>query len=185
MKRFTEMVREFNERYAIEYPTKNRAFRAKLINEEVIELREAYDLHKQNPTHEALCHLIKEGCDLIYVLCGTIIDFGNPTNFDIYDLDDVDRSLVRNKENDALMSDIEVLCDEFAQGENSALYYCAGTVARLICNLDSCIVPAFTAVHRSNMSKGTNGVPIYNEDGKLLKGDDYVKCDLSSIVAKK
>lgn len=185
MKRFTEMVREFNERYNIEYPTKNRAFRAKLINEEVLELREAFDVYTKTKTSESLCNVVKEACDLIYVLCGTILDNGTPNLFDIYDLDDPTRSLVRNKPNDLLMEDIEHFCNMFSAGENIGVYYAGGTVARLLYNIDSRIVEAFTAVHRSNMSKGTNGVPVYNEDGKLLKGEDYVKCDLSFLLEKR
>jgi predicted HAD superfamily Cof-like phosphohydrolase len=184
MKRFTEMVREFNHRAEISYPTKNREFRAKLINEEVAELREAFDIHAKAPTHESLCNLIKEGCDLIYVLCGTILDFGTPNLFDIYDLDDVERSLPRNKPNEYLMEEIEDFCKLFADGGNIGVYYAGGKVARLLFNYDGSIIEAFTAVHKSNMTKGTNGLPVF-VDGKLAKGEDYVKCDLSSIVTKK
>jgi NTP pyrophosphatase (non-canonical NTP hydrolase) len=39
----------------------------------------------------------------------------------------------------------------------------------------------FDEVHKSNMSKGTNGHPVFNESGKVLKGDDYTPADLSFL----
>ena len=42
---------------------------------------------------------------------------------------------------------------------------------------------AFKRVHESNMSKlGPDGNPIYREDGKVLKGPNYKKPDLSDLV---
>ena len=41
----------------------------------------------------------------------------------------------------------------------------------------------FTEVHESNMSKlGEDGKPIYREDGKVMKGPNYKKPNLKSIV---
>lgn len=46
---------------------------------------------------------------------------------------------------------------------------------------------AFAEVHRSNMSKlGADGKPVRREsDGKVLKGPDYFKPDLSQFIAQK
>ena len=42
---------------------------------------------------------------------------------------------------------------------------------------------AFARVHRSNMSKvGKDGKPLYREDGKLLKGDQYAPPYLGDLV---
>lgn len=42
---------------------------------------------------------------------------------------------------------------------------------------------AFRRVHESNMSKlGDDGKPVYREDGKVLKGPNYKKPDLSDLV---
>lgn len=42
---------------------------------------------------------------------------------------------------------------------------------------------AFKRVHSSNMSKlDEHGKPIYREDGKVLKGPNYFKPDLSDLV---
>ena len=46
-------------------------------------------------------------------------------------------------------------------------------------NLDKC----FKEVQRSNMSKlGENGKPIYREDGKVLKGPDYIPPTLMDLI---
>tara|TARA_Y100000590_G_scaffold117517_1_gene134327 strand:- start:54 stop:422 length:369 start_codon:yes stop_codon:yes gene_type:complete len=46
-------------------------------------------------------------------------------------------------------------------------------------NLDQC----FEEVQKSNMSKlGKDGKPIYNEDGKVMKGPSYFKPDLSKFI---
>ena len=46
-------------------------------------------------------------------------------------------------------------------------------------SLDKC----FEEVHNSNMSKlGTNGKPIYREDGKVLKGPNYWQPDLKKVL---
>ena len=46
-------------------------------------------------------------------------------------------------------------------------------------NLDNC----FDEVQKSNMSKlGKDGKPIYNEAGKVMKGPDYFKPDLSKFI---
>ena len=46
-------------------------------------------------------------------------------------------------------------------------------------NLDKC----FDEVQKSNMSKlGENGKPIYNEVGKVMKGPNYFKPDLSKFL---
>ena len=46
-------------------------------------------------------------------------------------------------------------------------------------NLDKC----FEEVQNSNMSKlGKDGKPIYNENGKVMKGPNYFKPDLSKFI---
>tara|TARA_B100001540_G_scaffold166687_1_gene147425 strand:- start:48 stop:422 length:375 start_codon:yes stop_codon:yes gene_type:complete len=46
-------------------------------------------------------------------------------------------------------------------------------------NLDQC----FEEVQKSNMSKlGKDGKPIYNEDGKVMKGPNYFKPDFSKFI---
>ena len=46
-------------------------------------------------------------------------------------------------------------------------------------NLDQC----FEEVQKSNMSKlGKDGKPIYNEDGKVMKGPNYFKPNFSKFI---
>lgn len=40
-------------------------------------------------------------------------------------------------------------------------------------------------VHRSNMSKLENGVPILREDGKILKGSNYSPPEVAGVLAEK
>lgn len=45
--------------------------------------------------------------------------------------------------------------------------------------------PVFDEIHRSNMSKlGEDGKPIYREDGKVLKGPNYFRPNIASIINK-
>ena len=47
------------------------------------------------------------------------------------------------------------------------------------------IEEVFNEIQKSNMSKlGADGKPIYRQDGKVLKGPDYFKPDISSILNK-
>ena len=48
------------------------------------------------------------------------------------------------------------------------------------------IISVFNEVHASNMSKlGEDGHPIYREDGKVLKGPNYRKPDLTKFVTNR
>jgi predicted HAD superfamily Cof-like phosphohydrolase len=45
------------------------------------------------------------------------------------------------------------------------------------------IETVFNEIQRSNMSKlGEDGKPIYREDGKVLKGPNYFKPNISEIL---
>jgi predicted HAD superfamily Cof-like phosphohydrolase len=45
------------------------------------------------------------------------------------------------------------------------------------------MAPVFEEIQRSNMSKlDVNGNPIYREDGKVLKSDQYFKPDIRTIL---
>lgn len=63
------------------------------------------------------------------------------------------------------------------------LYIIFGTVLKH--GLQDKIEEVFKEIQRSNMSKlGTDGKPIYREDGKILKGPSYTKPDIASIINK-
>ena len=69
---------------------------------------------------------------------------------------------------------------EVADALTDILYVTYGAGHAFGINLDKC----FEEVQNSNMSKlGLDGKPIYNEYGKVMKGPDYFKPDLSKFVA--
>ena len=69
---------------------------------------------------------------------------------------------------------------EVADALTDILYVAYGAGHAFGINLDKC----FEEVQNSNLSKlNSNGKPIYNEQGKVLKGPNYFKPDLSKFVA--
>ena len=68
---------------------------------------------------------------------------------------------------------------EVADALTDILYVTYGAGHGFGINLDNC----FEDVQKSNMSKlGKDGKPIYNEFGKVMKGPDYFKPDLSKFI---
>ena len=68
---------------------------------------------------------------------------------------------------------------EVADALTDILYVTYGAGHAFGINLDDC----FSEVQRSNMSKlGKDGKPIFNEFGKVMKGPDYFKPDLSKFI---
>ena len=83
------------------------------------------------------------------------------------ELDELTKAI---KENDIL---------EVADALTDILYVTYGAGHAFGIDLDKC----FDEVQNSNMSKlGENGKPIYNESGKVMKGPNYFKPDLSKFV---
>ena len=69
---------------------------------------------------------------------------------------------------------------EVADALTDILYVTYGAGHAFGIDLDKC----FDEVQNSNMSKlGENGEPIYNELGKVMKGPNYFKPDLSKFVS--
>ena len=69
---------------------------------------------------------------------------------------------------------------EVADALTDILYVTYGAGHAFGINLDKC----FEEVQNSNMSKlGSDGKPIYNEKGKVMKGPKYFKPDLKKFVA--
>ena len=69
---------------------------------------------------------------------------------------------------------------EVADALTDILYVTYGAGHAFGINLDKC----FEEVQNSNMSKlGTDGKPIYNDKGKVMKGPKYFKPDLNKFVA--
>ena len=69
---------------------------------------------------------------------------------------------------------------EVADALTDILYVTYGAGDSFGINLDKC----FDEVQNSNMSKlSENGEPIYNESGKVMKGPNYFKPDLTKFVS--
>ena len=68
---------------------------------------------------------------------------------------------------------------EVADALTDILYVTYGAGHAFGINLDEC----FNEVQQSNMSKlGSDEKPIYNESGKVMKGPNYFKPDLSKFL---
>ena len=89
---------------------------------------------------------------------------------------------------DLIKEELEELTDamhnkdllEVADALTDILYVTYGAGHAFGINLDKC----FDEVQNSNMSKlDENGKPIYNESGKVMKGSNYFKPDLSKYVS--
>ena len=69
---------------------------------------------------------------------------------------------------------------EVADALTDILYVTYGAGHAFGINLDKC----FEEVQNSNMSKlGSDGKPIYNDKGKVMKGPNYFKPDLEKFIA--
>jgi predicted HAD superfamily Cof-like phosphohydrolase len=85
--------------------------------------------------------------------------------------EELDELQVAMKNNDLL---------EVADALTDILYVTYGAGHAFGIDLDKC----FDEVQNSNMSKlDENGEPIYNESGKVMKGPNYFKPDLSKFVS--
>ena len=70
---------------------------------------------------------------------------------------------------------------EIADALGDMMYILCGTI--LSHGLQNKIENIFEEIQRSNMSKlGPDGLPIYRKDGKILKGPNYFKPDIKSII---
>ena len=68
---------------------------------------------------------------------------------------------------------------EVADSLTDILYVTYGAGIAFGIDLDKC----FDEVQRSNMSKlGEDGKPIYNENGKVMKGPNYFQPDLGKFI---
>jgi predicted HAD superfamily Cof-like phosphohydrolase len=72
---------------------------------------------------------------------------------------------------------------EVADALGDMLYILCGTI--LSHGMQHKIAEVFEEIQRSNMSKlDKNGQPIYREDGKVMKSDQYFKPNIKGILEK-
>lgn len=174
-----ELVREFHLKYGIpiveshnKVPKERIRLRIDLINEEVKELVEA---HKADKIQE----IAKESCDVLYVVLGCALEFGYQHYFEDWVL--CDMPLANDGKEHSLLR-VHNHAENFAKNWaarnlTSILYDLEEYTLFVGFNLQQC----FEEVHQSNMSKGTNWIPVFREDGKLLKGEDFAPANLSFL----
>ncbi len=70
---------------------------------------------------------------------------------------------------------------EVADALGDQLYILCGTI--ISHGLQHVIEEVFREIHQSNLSKlGPDGQPLYREDGKVLKGPNYFRPDIASVL---
>ncbi len=70
---------------------------------------------------------------------------------------------------------------EIADALGDQLYILCGTILKH--GMAHKIEEVFNEIHRSNMSKlDQDGTPIFREDGKVLKGENYFKPNLKKVL---
>jgi len=184
---FYECVDEFSKSFKVyEDVAKDKEkmdkLRVKLIREELEETKEAIDDGSLVDTLDGIC-------DMIYISAGTVLinssvkeiitptwneSYFNPS-YEFYDLNPInliesyiniiEGGRTNDEETSTFNSYIAILAMEFAFNMK----------------IEDYLLDGFTEVHRSNMSKLENGKPIFREDGKITKGKNYFKPDLSKF----
>ena len=70
---------------------------------------------------------------------------------------------------------------EVADALGDMLYILCGTIIEH--GMQDKIEEVFDEIQKSNLSKlGENGKPIYRKDGKVMKGPNYFKPDISKVL---
>ena len=125
-----------------------------LIVEETKELKQAHE------NNEGMEQIFKEAADLLYVVAG----FYNTMPTNPHDLLSKEKNEALQEIHDEAWNTLAGICNEYK------------IAPEVLCH-------AFAVVHTSNMSKlDDEGKPIRREDGKILKGPNYIAPDMSGIV---
>lgn len=189
MKKQLAQVAEFHKAFNIpilsqgERPTQERInLRKKLMKEEIQELDFAND-------NDGCEEISKEACDVLYVICGTILEFGWQSNSHIDYMDT--QFLIQWTPNEMPDTPSDYMNGVFTYFREFAKMPSLKPLSLMCMNLRNFLISkglllnferCFNEVHRSNMSKlDANGKPIYRPDGKVLKSDLYKPADLSFL----
>lgn len=90
-------------------------------------------------------------------------------------LDMIDEEYIKELRAAIAARDIVEIADAFTD----MLYLCYGAALEFGFDADAC----FAEVHRANMSKlGLDGKPIFREDGKVLKGPNYMPPNIAAVL---
>jgi len=160
---------EFHKVYEIPTNADTQELYVKLIEEEHEEWVEDY-YNINAPEYQEL----KELADLLYVTCGLAYQLGFKINKAVkfaiteyydYSITDLVSEVATGKKDKLLLSN---------------LIYCIFGYAHSM-NWD--LPEAYNRVHKSNLSKlGEDGKPVRREDGKVLKGKNYIAPELTDLT---
>lgn len=184
------MVQEFHKAFDVEVPEQpvergeaHEAFRHKLLNEEFNETVDAI-------LEEDLLEVFDGVIDQIYICLGTISDFGEGAylseNLGIFESEMFNYEVQLPMFPSMLY--VEAMRKRVEQSKKYDKRVIFGIIERNLkylrrCGLYNVFMDGFAEVHRSNMSKlGEDGKPIYNEEGKIMKGPNYTKPQLANII---
>jgi predicted HAD superfamily Cof-like phosphohydrolase len=178
-----ELVKAFHEKYKIpilnnsdEVKMERIELRINLLTEELKELEEA---DKADNIEE----IAKEAGDVVYVLLGTALELGYYKAFEFKTLFATAVSTKNKTESLQYLTNARDLFKNDWSTENLAfLLRGVGDYLHFM-GLKKGFKSIMLEVHRSNMSKGTDGKPIIREDGKIMKGTDFSPADLSFVAA--
>lgn len=89
--------------------------------------------------------------------------------------------LMREENEEYLQAVKDQNLTEIADALGDMLYILCGTIIEH--GMQDKIEAVFNEIHRSNMSKlDENGMPIYREDGKVIKGPNYSRPNFEGIL---
>ncbi len=148
--------------------------RITLLNEEIKELVEADE--KGN-----IEEIAKEATDVLYVVLGTALELGYHPDFENKQLFN---GMIANTDKENTPNQLLQLAETFKKDwtKDNLEQILVGLGAYLyFIGLKPDFIRIVNEVHRSNMSKGTNGKPIIRSDGKIMKGEDFSPADLSFL----
>lgn len=149
---FTPAVLDFREKFRLNPSVQ---LSVQLLAEEAKELVEASDALTVSFSVENMEAFLKEAADLYYVLIGFVLS--------------ADEYLAKHDVPSVLeVDDLEALEERLPEASDILEKAAAAFLTQDI------LIEAFGRVHASNLSKlGEDGQPIFNEDGKVMKGPNY------------
>jgi predicted HAD superfamily Cof-like phosphohydrolase len=179
-----KLVRDFHRKYNIPIlegpsiiPMERIVLRLTLLNEELRELVEADDIGH-------IEEIAKEAGDVLYVLLGTALEFNHYDKFEsIKYFESMNNPLSKTDCLRRMRDNAALFQADWSEKNLIVLIHDLANYVESI-GLRDHFPRVFQEVHRSNMSKGTNGLPLIRADGKILKGEDFKAADMSFLRAE-
>lgn len=110
-----------------------------------------------------------------------VVDANSPTGNLPESIVNLRFNLMKEENEEYLQAALKGDLTEVADALGDMLYILCGTMLQH--GLQHKMEAVFDEIHRSNMSKlGKDGKPIYREDGKVMKGENYFKPNIAAIL---